>query len=284
MIRRLLKEPLIHFLALALGIFALYGVLNRPDDQRQDEIVVTGAKIEQLAGLFAKTWQRPPTATEVKGLIDDHLKEEILYREALVLGLDKDDTMIRRRLRLKMEFLSQAEADAASPSDAELEAFLKANADRFRIEPMLALRQVFLSPERHGELIEQQVASILEMVRSNPARDVAALGDATILPAELPPTRKAAIAQIFGAGFAEAVARTSPGAWVGPIKSSFGLHVVQVSENRPGRPATLAEIRDRVAQEWSNERRRQIEEKQLAERLARYRIRIETQSDRVVTE
>lgn len=277
MIGRLLKEPLVHFLALALGIFALYGALNRTGEPRADEIVVTGAKIEQLAGLFAKTRQRAPTATELKGLVDDHVKEEILYREALVLGLDKDDTVIRRRLRLKMEFLSQAEADAATPSDAELEAFLKANPDRFQIDPMLALRQVFLNPERHGEAIEQQAASVLEVLRSDPAGDPSALGDATTLPAGLPLTRKASIGQIFGADFAEAVARIPPDAWLGPIKSSFGLHIVQVSESRPGRQAALAEMRDRVAQEWANERRRQIEEKQFAERLKRYNIRIETQ-------
>ncbi len=277
MIGRLLKEPLVHFLALALGIFAFYGALNRPDDRRPDEIAVTGAKIEQLAGLFAKTWQRAPSATELKGLVDDHVKEEILYREALVLGLDKDDTVIRRRLRLKMEFLSQAEADAATPGDTELEAFLKANPDRFQIDPMLALRQVYLNPERHGEAIEQQVASVLEVLRSDPAGDPSALGDATTLPAKLPLTRKASIGQIFGADFAEAVARIPPDAWLGPIKSSFGLHIVQVSESRPGRQAALAEMRDRVTQEWADERRRQIEEKQFAERLKRYRIRIETQ-------
>lgn len=275
MIGRLLKEPLVHFLALALGIFALYGALNRSDGPRADEIVVTGAKIEQLAGLFAKTRQRAPTATELKGLVDDHVKEEILYREALALGLDKDDTVIRRRLRLKMEFLSQAEADAATPVDTELEAFLKANPERFQIDPMLALRQVFLNPERHGEAIEQQAASVLEVLRSDPAGDPSALGDATTLPAELPLTRKASIGQIFGSDFAEAVARIPPNMWAGPIKSSFGLHIVQVGESRPGRPATLAEMRARVAQEWANEQRRQIEEKQFAERLKRYRITIE---------
>lgn len=282
MIGRLLKEPLAHFLVLALAIFALYGALNRSDAPRADEIVVTGGKIEQLAGLFAKTWQRPPTASEIKGLIDDHVKEEILYREALGLGLDKDDTVIRRRLRLKMEFLSQAQSESAAPSEAELEAFLKGNPDRFRIDPMLAFRQIFLSPERRGETIEQDLASVLEVLRAKPGTDPATLGDPTILPPELPPTRKISIGQIFGTSFAEAVARTPPGAWTGPVKSSFGLHAVHVGESRPGRPATLDEARDSVAQEWANERRRQIEEAQLAERLKRYRVRIETQADSAV--
>lgn len=278
MIGRLLKEPLAHFLVLALAIFALYGALNRNDEPRADEIVVTGAKIEQLAGLFAKTRQRPPSASEVKGLIDDHVKEEILYREALALGLDKDDTVIRRRLRLKMEFLSQAQAETATPGEAELEAFLKGNPDRFRIDPTLAFRQVFLSPERRGETIEQDVASVLEVLRAKPDTDPSTLGDPTTLPSELPLTRKSSIGQIFGAAFAEAVANTPSGAWAGPLKSSFGLHVVHIDESKPGRPATLSQVRASVAQEWVNERRQQAEETQFAERLKHYRVRIETQA------
>jgi len=278
MIRRLLKEPLAHFLVLALAIFALYGSLNRNDQPPADEIVVTGAKIEQLAGLFAKTRQRPPTTSEIKGLIDDHVREEILYREALALGLDKDDTVIRRRLRLKMEFLSQVQAEAATPSEAELEAFLKSSPEQFRIEPTLAFRQIFLSPERRGEAIEQDVASVLDVLRVNPDIEPSTLGDPTILPTELPLTRKASIGQVFGATFAEAAATTPPGTWVGPLKSSFGFHVVRVDESRPGRPATLDEARDRVSQAWANERRRQAEDAQLDERLKRHRVRIEMQA------
>ena len=125
MLRRLLKEPLVRFLALALVVFAVYGVINTSEVEKPDRIVITGPKIEQIAGLFAKAWQRPPTVAELKDLIDDYVKEEILVREALALGLDKDDTVIRRRLRLKMEFLSDAESEALSPTDAELEVYLK---------------------------------------------------------------------------------------------------------------------------------------------------------------
>jgi hypothetical protein len=279
MIGRMLKEPLVHFLVLALAIFALYGALNRTDEPRNDEIIVTGAKIEQLAGLFAKTWQRPPSPSEVKGLIDDHVKEEVLYREALALGLDKDDTMIRRRLRLKMEFLSQAQAETTTPSEVELEAFLKANSERFQVEPTLAFRQVFVSPERRGEATEQDVASMLAVLRAKPDTDPTTLGDPTTLPPELPPTRKAAISQIFGEAFAEALAQAPLGTWAGPVKSSFGLHVVLVGESQPGRPATLVEVHNSVVLEWTNERRQQAEEFQLTERLKRYRVRIETQVD-----
>lgn len=275
MLKRLFQEPLTHFLALALAIFVLFGALNRSEEPAPDLIVVTGAKIEQLTGLFAKARQRTPTAAEIKGLIDDHIREEILYREALTLGLDKDDTVIRRRLRLKMEFLNQAEADGASPTEAELETYLKANPARFEIDPQLAFRQVFLSPERRGDMIDRDAAAMLEALRSNTAADPVALGDATMLPFELPLTSKLSIAQIFGTGFAEALAKAEPGAWTGPIRSSFGAHLVNVGEHRPGRAATLAEARDAVLREWTNERRQRMEDQRLAARLQRYKVRIE---------
>ena len=145
-------------------------------------IVVTQAKIEQIASLFARTWQRPPTSSELKGLIDDYVKEEVYYREAFALGLDKDDTVIRRRLRLKMEFLNDAVVEALAPTDAELDAYLQGQAGAFEIEPMLAFQQVFLKPDRHGDRIDQDAASILEVLLTSPAIDPASLGDASLLP------------------------------------------------------------------------------------------------------
>jgi hypothetical protein len=273
------REPLVHFLALALAIFVFYGAFNRSEAPRPDEIVVTDSKIEQLAGLFAKTWQRPPTIAELKGLVDDYVKEEIYYREALALGLDKEDTVIRRRLRLKMEFLSNAEAEALAPTDAELEAYLTVNPGKFEIDPKLAFRQVYLNPERRGDRIDQDVASILEALRSNPSADPATFGDATLLPSELGLTSKASIAQTFGADFAEAADKATPGSWTGPIKSSFGVHLVRVSECQLGRIPTLAEARDAVAREWSNDKRKGLEEQRLAELLKRYKITIEGRSE-----
>ncbi len=275
MLKSFVKEPLFHFLALALAIFALYGTLNRSKEPTPDEIVITGPKIEQLSTLFSKTWQRPPTATELKGLIDDYVKEEIYYREALALGLDKDDTVIRRRLRLKMEFLSNADAEKSTPTDAELEDYLKVNPGKFGIDPALAFRQIFLNPERRGEKIDQDASTALETLRSNPPVDPATLGDATLLPSELPLTSKASISQTFGSEFAEALEKTTSGTWSGPVRSTFGLHLIYVSEHKPGRFPTLDEARDAVAREWSNEKRKAVEDQRLGELLKRYKITIE---------
>jgi PPIC-type PPIASE domain len=278
MLRRIVKEPLTHFLALALVIFVAYGLLNPSERKRPDRIVITGAKIEQLAAFFTSTWQRSPTVSELKGLVDDYLKEEIYYREALALGLDKDDTIIRRRLRNKMEFLNQAEAEAALPTPAELEAFLKANPKKFEIEPAIAFRHVFLSPDKRGAKIGVDAAALLTRLLSNADVALDTLGDGTLLPDELPLTGKAAIGQIFGPEFADALDLVMPGKWAGPIKSAFGVHIVLVSERQPSRNPAVGEVRDAVAREWANEKRIAIDEARISTLLRRYDVIIENPS------
>jgi hypothetical protein len=273
---RLMKEPLVHFIALALIVFAAYDLVATEKQELPDQIVVSAPKIEQLAAVFAKTWQRPPTSQELKNLIDDYVREEIYVREALALHLDEDDTVIRRRLRQKMEFLSAAEAEAASPSDDELDAYLKENPRRFEIEPMLAFQQIFLSPERHGDKIEQDAGFILEVLRTNPDSNWAVLGDPTLLPAALPLTDKTSIGQIFGADFVEALDEAEPGKWSDPIASTFGLHLVRITERMPGRMPALHEVRDAVLREWTNDRRQRAEDTRLEELLQRYDVTIDT--------
>jgi hypothetical protein len=274
--RRLLKEPLVHFVALALAIFAIYGLLNRGGAAAPDQIVVTAPRIAQMATIFAKTWQRPPTADELKGLIDDYVKEEIYYREALTLGLDKDDAVIRRRLRLKMEFLSDAAVDALTPTDAELEAYLKAHPSDYAFEPMLAFQQVFFNAESRGDKTQQDAAATLEALRTRPDVGSATLGDASLLPADLPLTAKTAIAQTFGPEFADALAKAEVGRWTGPIRSSYGLHLVRISERKAERTPALSEVRDAVARDWAEAGRKDLEDRRLADLLKRYRVTIES--------
>ncbi len=276
MVKRLVKEPLLHFLLLALVIFAAYGVLGRWQTDKPDSIVVSAVKIEQLAAIFARTWQRPPTDAELKGLIDDFVKEEIYVREATALGLDNDDTVIRRRLRLKMEFMNDAGADALVPSDADLDGYLKAHPDEFKVEPMMAFQQVFLNPDQHGSRIDRNAAAILTALRATPAPDAATLGDGTLLPHELPLTGKSSISQIFGLEFAEALDEAAVGEWTGPVASGFGLHIVRVSERKAGRHPALNEVRDAVAREWANAKRKEHEDARINELLKRYHVTIES--------
>jgi hypothetical protein len=275
MLKRLLREPLTHFTILAVLIFAGYGVLNRAESGKPDRIVVTAPKIQQLAEVFAKAWQRPPTLAELKGLIDDYVKEEIYVREALALGLDKNDTVIRRRLRIKMEFLSESETEALAPTDAELDAYLKAHPEKFEIDPMMSLQQIYLDPKRRGDRIDQDTASILEVLLTRAPTDPDALGDATLLPSVLPLTTRTSIAQTFGREFADGLGEAPLGRWTGPIKSTFGFHIVRVAERKPGHVPTLEEVHDVVAREWANEKRAEFEKRRFDELLKRYEVTIE---------
>jgi hypothetical protein len=276
MLKPLLKEPLLHFLLIAVAIFAVHGLLGDDAEERTDSIVVTAPKIEQMATLFAKTWQRPPTADELKGLIDDHVKEEIFVRQAIELGLDKDDTVVRRRLRQKMEFLNDADAEAEDATEVELQAYLAANPDAFRVDGMLAFQQVFLNPQRRGDAIDQNAASVLEALLADPAADPSPLGDPTLLPPGLPLSGAASIGQTFGFDFAEALGKAPVGHWTGPVTSTFGLHLVRVTERVQGRTPALDEVREAVAREWTNARRKELEYEHLAELLKGYQVTIES--------
>jgi hypothetical protein len=275
-VKKVLREPLVHFLAFALAIFMLYGALNRSDSVTPGRIVVTQARIEQIATLFARTWQRPPSPSELKGLIDDYVKDEVYYREALKLGLEADDTVIRRRLRQKMEFLSDAASETLNPTETELAEYLNAHAEKFAVEPAIAFRQIYFNHERRGDKTNEDAKTALEALRSDSSLDPASVGDATLLPSELSLTSKASVSQTFGPAFAEEITKSDPDNWVGPIKSTFGSHLVRVQEIRRGRVPTLAEVRDAVQRDWASEKRRTLAERRFNELLKHYDVTFES--------
>ena len=158
---KLLREPLVHFLVLGAALFLLYKIVADPVGDRSDRIVVTSGHIERLVEGWKRTWQRPPTRKELEGLIEDHIREEILYREARAMGLDRDDTIIRRRLRQKMEFLFEDLGAQANPSDEELQAFLDKNPDAFRVATRVTFSHIYLNRDRRGESATRDAERLL---------------------------------------------------------------------------------------------------------------------------
>lgn len=257
--RHVLREPLVHFLLGGTALFLLYGRVAGPGEEPPERIVVTEQRIATLAEGFARTWLRPPTRAELEGLVEDFVREEILYREALALGLDRDDLVVRRRMRQKMEFLNQDLVEPVEPSEAEMAAFLAANPEVFREPERLDLRQVFLDPQRSGAGdVEERAASLLERLRREPELDRAGdgLGDPTLLPARLEAATPEELAASFGAAFAEALAGVPSDGWSGPIASAYGLHLVRVDARRPARLPRLDEVRGAVEREWAAEQGR----------------------------
>lgn len=267
---RLLREPLFHFTVIGGLIFALYAVVDDTGEAPADVIVIIPERIDQLAAGFSSVWKRMPTDTELDALIEEDIREEVYYREALALGLDRNDTIVRRRLRQKMEFLMDTGANLLEPSAGELEAYFAANEQAYRLEPRLALEQIYL-----GNAPDQQtIARSLSALRSAPPTDPSALGERTLLPVQLGLSPRNAIDGVFGEGFFELVLDISPGEWTGPVASAYGVHLVRILDNLPARTPPLDEIRDAVLRNWREAKAQEIRELDYAGRRKRFVVEI----------
>jgi len=271
--RSLLREPLVHFLAIGALLFLWYQWSGGGSGPGSSRIVLTSGRIESLAAGFQKTWQRPPSEAELKGLVDDYVREEIATREAAAAGLDQDDTIIRRRLRQKLEFLAEEAIDSAPPTDAELAAWLEAHAEDYRIAPQVALRQVYLNRDRRGASAETDARALLSRLEAQgPGASIDGVGDASMLPAELELEPLHEVARTFGGTFADALLALPPGRWSGPVESGYGLHLVLVRERIDGARPTLDSVRPQVERDYVSDRRRRQLESMYERLLGKYTV------------
>ena len=256
-LRPFLSEPLLHFLLLGGLLFAWFAWRGGAGGPGSTRIAVTPGQVEHLASGFARTWQRPPTEAELKGLVDDYVKEEIATREATAMGLDRDDTIIRRRLRQKLEFLIEDAGDQVPPTDAELQAWVLAHADSFGVEPQVSFRQVYVSADRRRASARGDALKLLGQLRAA-GSDVAIekLGDASMLPSEQPLEPLREVTRSFGEDFAKELLGIAPGQWTGPVESPYGLHLVLVRERVAAQAPDLATIRPMVEREVLAERKK----------------------------
>lgn len=260
-LRDLLREPLVHFFAIGLTVFAIFGDGgSRSVAPSQGVIEVTPAQVTRLAQQFQAVWRRRPSEVELRGLVADYVREEVYYREALALGLDRDDAVIRRRLRQKMEFLSETGAEQLAIDEADLRAWYEMNRARYSLPPRLTFRQLLFASE---EAAEQALAEGV---------DPASSGRATLLPQQMESAGALAVEGTFGEGFFDAVSRLSPGDWQGPIISTFGAHLVQVIDMEAASLLEFDEVRDVVEGEWRREAADELRETQYQALRARYEV------------
>jgi len=274
--RAMLREPLLHFLALGALLFLYFEWKGGASGPGSNRIVITEGIVQTLASGFTRTWHRPPTRDELKGLVDEHVKEEIATREAVALGLDRDDTVIRRRLRQKLEFLVDGAEVQAPPTDAELEQWLEKHPGVFQPEPRLGLRQVFVGAARRGASARAEAEKLLGRLRAvgrNGTIDT--LGDPSLLPQELPLGPASEVERTFGARFAAVVDGLPPGQWSGPVGSAYGLHLVLVTERVAAPRPALADVRPLVLREFLAERQRTQLQELYKGLLAKYAVTIE---------
>jgi hypothetical protein len=250
--RRLLQEPLLHFLLIGLALFVLYGKVAAPNRAGMS-IVVSEAMVDEMAREHEARWTRKPTDTELAGLVDAYVRDEILYREGLALGLDRDDALIKRRVRQKFEVIAEEQSAREAPSDADLAAYMTENAGRFLLPATVSFEQIFFDNEGTPADFERAVAAARVAVARG--ADARRLGQASMLPSRVANTAQDLVARDFGAGFARQVETAPLGQWSGPIASSFGAHLVRVTARTPAALPELDSIRRIVTREWENERR-----------------------------
>ena len=275
MISRLLREPLLQFLMLGAILFVLYSLVEKRGTEAPERIVVSASRIANLADGFSRTWRRQPSREELQNLIEDYVRDEVFYRAGRAAGLDRDDVVIRRRVRQKMEFLAE-EISIPEPSESELAAFLADNPDRFRMEDRLSFHHVFLSPARRAGTIDQDLKQVEAAVSNSAAPAAAAdLGDPFLLGGEFSAVSQRDVASTFGDGFARRIFSIEQERWQGPIASTFGQHFVFITDRSNGSVPPLDVVRAAVVREWTNARRSESEQKLYRSLRDRYEISVE---------
>lgn len=269
--KRWAREPLLHFLLLGALLFVVDGLFVGPARPAGGIIVISDAQVDSLIDLFQLQWGRPPTQQELSGLVDGYVREEVMYREALAMGLDRDDTIVRRRMMQKLEFLSQDMVDP-NPPDADLRAFFEAEQERFLLPAEISFAHVYLNPDRHGADLDRDAATLLERLRASPELPIDDLGDRIMLDARYASETPQGVAARFGSEFAGAVFELAPGVWSGPVVSGYGLHLVRVDSRIDPRPPGFEAVRDRVLAEYLSRARLQADERMYESMRSRYEV------------
>jgi hypothetical protein len=270
--KRLLQEPLLHFFALGAVIFAFnaWREKNRPTEVSGTRIEVTAAVIDRLRAGYERQFGQPPDGEELRGLVTAHVREEVLCREALALGLDRNDTIVRRRLAQKMEFLTDDIVAAAGPEDAAVREFFEKNALRYSKPGRTTFRHVYFSREKHGTGTDAGAADALAALEKGASDE--AFGDPFLHGYEFAEREQDDVIAAFGSEFARGLALQPVGAWVGPVTSSYGLHLVRVEARMEPRAAKFEEVRAMAVRDLNDERRRTVNQEVFERLRERYRV------------
>jgi len=279
LIKALWREPLLHFLLIGFALFLSYELTrDNAASVPPNRIYVDRGQVQQLASNFERIWSRQPTPQELDALVEGHVREEVFYREAMAMGLDQNDPMVRRRLRMKLEFMLE-DLSSQDPGDGALSDFLRQNSDRFRDEAQVSLKQVYLNPDLRRDL-EKDARQLLSSLTDG--NDPETLGDRTLMPGTYRQASQSDVARDFGDEFARQVVSIPVGGWNGPIYSPFGAHLVKVDSRIDAQLPKLAEIRDEVLREYLAEKREQ--QKNLAYQKLRegYEVTVEPLNAEVI--
>lgn len=289
LLSRFFRDPLLHFLAAGAAIYIAYAVFNPVEETAlEDEktVVVTTGEIEWLANTWAKRWNRPPTEEELNGLIQQHIRETVLYREALAMGLDQDDVVIRRRLGQKLEFLTQDMLQPEPPTDDELRVYFEENISKYRAPDFITISQVFFNPDTRGDdTLEDAEAAKIQLASLHDAPvNIKSFGDAFFLQNYYPRITQTELAKLFGSEFAKPVFNLEPGVWHGPVLSGYGTHLVFVHGKTRQPDPVFDDVAEAVRENWVTDKRQELNDQFIGALLDRYNVVVEEAGDAPVLE
>jgi peptidyl-prolyl cis-trans isomerase C len=277
-LKKLAGEPLVHFLLIGAGIYAVYGAFSAGEaDNDERTITVARGEIQALADQWSRSLSRPPTEDELDGIIRNHVRVKILYREALAMGLDNGDVVIERRLAQKVELLAQGLMTPEEPSEEELIAWYAENSDRFKEPDLYTITQVFFDMDKRGATTLDDAKAALGKLNAldRLPPDVDDYGDRLMLDAYYANVSKMELGKLFGMAFAEQVVELEHGVWQGPILSGYGAHLVQVSDAVLTPLPAFADVKRRIKDEWMAEEVKELSERFVENLISRYEVNIE---------
>lgn len=254
-IKKLLREPLLHFFAIGASLFALYAWQAGDALLAPDDIIVDAERVDALTTQFQRVWKRSPSPDEFQNLVNAWVREEIFYREGLALGLDRNDSVLRQRVARQMEYIAEDLIEPSS-SPVELEEWFAKNAEDYRIDPYFSFRQVYINPSARGAEFETQVEGVKQALARGEKPD----GDSTLLPTALDNASSADVSRVFGEAFTESLQALNVGEWVGPVASGYGLHFVYIDAKQASRLPELDEVRDGVERDYLVDRQQMLKD------------------------
>ena len=255
---KFLRLPIVQFVLVGVGIYLVYGVIkNQRSGQEDTRVVVSAQEVDLMKANWQQRWMRAPTAEELEGQIKQYVQEQVLYREAVAMGLDKTDPVIRRQLAMKLERLVQDLVSGVEPTEEELKAYFEAHAEDYLDPERITLTQIFFDPDKRGDttLPDAEVLKLKLQSVDNPAEAGKDLGDSFMLQSYFPGRTEMEIAKVLGGGFAQSVFKLSAGEWHGPVLSGYGVHLVYVHDRVKPKPAAFNSVKDRVIADYKTQKR-----------------------------
>ena len=252
-----LKEPLFHFLVVGAGLFLLYGVTANKPENEETRIEVNTVRADRMVTLWEKRWNRPPTQEEFNGLTEQYINEEVLYREALAMGLDSDDPVVRRRMAQKVKFISNDIITIATPSDAVLQSYLDVHASKYQLAGTVTFQHIYFNPAKHDAAMEEEAKALLaKLSQDNNSIDMQSVGDGFLHGAAFTNLKAFEVNRLLGKKFAKKLFEQPVGKWLGPLVSGYGLHLVYIDAKTVSKTATLEVAKQSVIEDWMSDERK----------------------------